>query len=96
MPLITAHFTISLDGFMAGPDQTEEQPLGVGGEDLHRWMFEEPRHEVDDEVAARILAPRGAYVMGRNMFGPVRGEWGTATGAAGGATSRRTTRRCSS
>ena len=76
MPLVTAHFTMSLDGFMAGPDQTEDVPLGVGGEDLHRWMFEEPRHEVDDEVAARILAPRGAYVMGRNMFGPVRGEWG--------------------
>jgi len=76
MPLITAHFTLSLDGFMAGPDQTEDVPLGVGGEDLHRWMFEEPRHEVDNEVAARILAPRGAYVMGRNMFGPVRGEWG--------------------
>ena len=76
MPLITAHFTLSLDGFMAGPDQTEDVPLGVGGEGLHRWMFEEPRHEVDDEVASRILAPRGAYVMGRNMFGPVRGEWG--------------------
>ena len=76
MPLVTAHFTISLDGFMAGPDQTEAVPLGVGGEGLHRWMFDEPRHEVDNEVAARILAPRGAYVMGRNMFGPVRGEWG--------------------
>lgn len=75
MPLITAHFTMSLDGFMAGPDQTEAEPLGAGAEALHRWMFEEPRHEVDDEVAQRILAPRGAYVMGRNMFGPVRGEW---------------------
>ena len=75
MPLITAHLTLSLDGFMAGPHQTEDEPLGSGGEDLHRWMFEEPRHEVDHEVAARILAPRGAYVMGRNMFGPVRGEW---------------------
>jgi dihydrofolate reductase len=76
MPFVTAHFTISLDGFMAGPDQTEAEPLGIGGEDLHRWMFEKPRHEVDAAVEERILAPRGAYVMGRNMFGPVRGEWG--------------------
>jgi dihydrofolate reductase len=76
MPLVTAHFTIALDGFMAGPDQTERDPLGVGGEDLHHWMFDEPRHEMDSAVVERILAPRGAYVMGRNMFGPVRGEWG--------------------
>jgi dihydrofolate reductase len=76
MPLVTAHFTISVDGFMAGPDQTQAEPLGVRGEDLHRWMFEEPRHETDTAVVERILAPRGAYVMGRNMFGPVRGEWG--------------------
>jgi len=76
MPLVTAHFTISLDGFMAGPDQTQAEPLGVGGEDLHHWMFDEPRHETDTAVVERILAPRGAYVMGRNMFGPVRGEWG--------------------
>jgi dihydrofolate reductase len=75
MPLVTAHFTISLDGFMAGPGQTEDEPLGVGGEDLHRWMFDEPQHETDAAVVERILAPRGAYVMGRNMFGPVRGEW---------------------
>jgi dihydrofolate reductase len=75
MPLVTAHFTLSLDGFMAGPGQTEDEPLGVGGEDLHRWMFDEPQHETDAAVVERILAPRGAYVMGRNMFGPVRGEW---------------------
>jgi dihydrofolate reductase len=75
MPLVTAHFTISLDGFMAGPGQTEDEPLGAGGEDLHRWMFDEPQHETDAAVVERILAPRGAYVMGRNMFGPVRGEW---------------------
>jgi dihydrofolate reductase len=76
MPLVTAHLTLSLDGFMAGPDQTQADPLGVGGENLHRWMFEEPRHRADTAAAERILAPRGAYVMGRNMFGPVRGEWG--------------------
>ena len=78
MPYVTAHFTVSLDGFMAGPDQTLEQPLGVGGEDLHRWMFDEAEHPADVAVRERILAPRGAYIMGRNMFGPVRGEWGDA------------------
>ena len=47
MSLITAHFTMSLDGFMAGPDQTQQTPLGVGGEDLHRWMFDEAQHPAD-------------------------------------------------
>lgn len=76
MPLITAHFTMSLDGFMAGPDQTQEHPLGIGGEDLHRWMFDEVKHPADQAAAEHILAARGAYIMGRNMFGPVRGSWG--------------------
>ncbi|GAB3247424.1 dihydrofolate reductase family protein [Nocardioides dilutus] len=80
MPLVTAHFTISLDGYMAGPDQTLDEPLGVGGEDLHRWMFDEASHPADVTVKERILAPRGAYIMGRNMFGPVRGPWEDAVG----------------
>ena len=75
MTRITAHFTLSLDGFMAGPDQTQETPLGVGGEELHRWMFDEARTEADIAAAEHILEARGAYVMGRNMFGPVRGPW---------------------
>jgi dihydrofolate reductase len=75
MTLTTAHLTISLDGFVAGPDQTFEHPLGRGAEVLHRWMFESD-HEVDARWAERILPPPGgAYVMGRNMYGPVRGEW---------------------
>ena len=75
MTLTTAHVSISLDGFMAGPDQTLEDPLGRGGEALHRWMFESDL-EVDARWARRILPPAGgAYVMGRNMYGPVRGEW---------------------
>lgn len=78
MARITAHFTVSLDGFMAGPDQTLDEPLGVGGEDLHRWMFDEASHPADVAVKERILAPRGAYIMGRNMFGPVRGPWAGA------------------
>lgn len=75
MTRITAHFTISLDGFMAGPDQTRDEPLGVGGEDLHRWMFDEAKHPADVRAAEHVLAARGAYIMGRNMFGPIRGAW---------------------
>jgi dihydrofolate reductase len=72
MPRLTSDPGISLDGFMAGPDQSRENPLGVGGEALHRWMFEQPEENAA-EVAAVCTA--GAYVMGRNMFGPDRGEW---------------------
>jgi dihydrofolate reductase len=80
MPKVTAHLSISLDGFVAGPDQTLETPLGVGGLDLHRWHIEEPMSEVDAAMTERLLAPRGAYVMGRNMYAPDRGEWADARG----------------
>ena len=80
MPKVTAHLSISLDGYIAGPDQSEENPLGVRGFDLHRWHIDEPMHEVDAAMTERIMAPRGAYVMGRNMYGPVRGEWDDAAG----------------
>jgi dihydrofolate reductase len=77
MTLTTAHLSISLDGFVAGPDQRLEDPLGRGGIALHQWLFdaEQPGHEVDARWADGILRPGCAYVMGRNMFGPVRGEW---------------------
>src|SRR5215207_203864 len=76
MTRTTCHLTISLDGFLAGPHQTREEPLGVGGERLHRWMFApEPLPEADAAARADLLRPRGAFVMGRNMFGPVRGGW---------------------
>jgi dihydrofolate reductase len=80
MPKVTAHMSISLDGYVAGPHQTLETPLGVGGEDLHRWHIGEPQNEVDRAMTERILAPRGAYVMGRNMYAPTRGEWDDASG----------------
>jgi dihydrofolate reductase len=80
MPKVTAHMSISLDGFVAGPDQTQETPLGVGGIDLHRWHIGESLHEVDAAMTERLLAPRGAYVMGRNMYAPDRGEWADAAG----------------
>jgi dihydrofolate reductase len=73
---VTAYLTsdpaISLDGFMAGPDQSLENPLGVGAEKLHRWMFEQ-----EDENRAEVdaICTAGAYIMGRNMFCPDRGEW---------------------
>lgn len=72
MTTVTCDIGISLDGFVAGPNQSLEDPLGKGGELLHRWMFEEP-DENADAIAAIVDA--GAFVMGRNMFGPIRGEW---------------------
>jgi dihydrofolate reductase len=76
MPKVTAHLSISLDGYVAGPNQTREEPLGVRGEDLHLWHLGASDHDADRAMTARILAPRGAYVMGRNMYAPDRGEWG--------------------
>jgi len=80
MPKVTAHLSMSLDGFVAGPDQTREVPLGVGGEELHLWHLGQSDSEVDLAMTERILAPRGAYVMGRNMYAPDRGEWADASG----------------
>ena len=80
-------FAISLDGYGAGPDQSLEDPLGKGGTDLHQWLyptrtFQRMHHEgaagttgVDDDYAARGLDRVGAWILGRNMFGPVRGPW---------------------
>lgn len=78
MAFVTAHLSISLDGFVAGPGQSEQDPLGVGGMALHRWHLDEPRSDADERMTSRVLAPRGAFVMGRNMFGPVRGDWGAS------------------
>jgi dihydrofolate reductase len=67
--------SISLDGFVAGPDQSRENPLGLRGRELHVWHLDEPLHEADARARDMLLRPRGAYVMGRNMFGPIRGPW---------------------
>src|SRR6266571_5914600 len=77
MGRVICDITISADGYSAGLNQTEERPFGDDGGDgsgdkLHAWMFETPeenRAEVDQMTAAK------AFIMGRNMFGPVRGEW---------------------
>ncbi len=79
-------FSLSLDGFGAGPDQSLENPLGVNGTALHQWafktrtfrtMFGQPGGDtgVDDQFAARGFENIGAWILGRNMFGPVRGPW---------------------
>jgi dihydrofolate reductase len=72
------NFSVSLDGYGAGRDQQPETPLGVGGERLHEWIFPPdggPRSPVDDAFVARGEEGIGATIMGRNMFGPVRGPW---------------------
>jgi dihydrofolate reductase len=74
MSRVTCHMSISLDGFVAGPDQSLDNPLGVGGMQLHQWHFD-PMDDVDIPWRDNLLAPKGAYIMGRNMFGPIRGDW---------------------
>jgi dihydrofolate reductase len=79
-------FSISLDGYGAGPNQTVENPLGIGGEELHEWLLPtltfqkmggktEGETGTDDDFVARGFENVGAWILGRNMFGPVRGDW---------------------
>jgi dihydrofolate reductase len=79
-------FALSIDGYGAGPDQDLEHPLGVGGVALHDWVFatrtfrkmfgsEGGSTGIDDNFAARGLENIGAWIIGRNMFGPLRGAW---------------------
>lgn len=74
-PLVVCDISVSMDGYAAGPDQTFEQPFGTIPHDrLHHWMFdEELAAESADERAA--ITDAGAFIMGRHMFGPDRGEW---------------------
>ena len=95
MPFVTSHMSISLDGFVAGPDQSEDNPLGVDGIKLHHWHLNDPKHPIDEAFTQRLLGPRGAYIMGRNMFGPVRGGWGDSDWRGWWVLSRRTTLPCS-
>ena len=88
MPLVRVQsFSVSLDGFGAGLNQDLQNPLGVGGPELFEWFFktrtwqamhghpEAGETGVDDDVAAKGLDGIGAWILGRNMFGPVRGPW---------------------
>ena len=86
MSKLRLNITMSLDGYVAGPDQSEENPLGVGGMDLHQWLFplaafreahggDGGETNASSEVVEERRANIGATIMGRNMFGPVRGAW---------------------
>jgi len=79
-------FGMSLDGFSAGPDQSLENPLGVNGPEIMQWFFPtvtfREQHGgqggetgVDNDMAAMSMSGKGAWILGRNMFGPVRGPW---------------------
>jgi len=79
-------FAISIDGYGAGPDQDLQHPLGVGGPQLMEWFFhtrlwrrmhgqEDGETGVDNGIAEQAFAGIGAWILGRNMFGPVRGPW---------------------
>ena len=88
MPKVRVHnLAVSLDGYMAGPDQSLDNPLGVGGTRLHEWVFETRggrqmmgeeggTEGIDNDFWARGDVGIGATIMGRNMFGPIRGPWG--------------------
>jgi dihydrofolate reductase len=84
--LLVAGFSISLDGYGAGPGQSIDAPLGVGGEGLHEWLVRTRSFKrthggeggdagTDDEFAEKSMTGVGAWILGRNMFGPVRGPW---------------------
>src|ERR1700709_2093461 len=87
MPKLRVHgFSISIDGYGAGPNQDLENPLGEGGKGLHEWAFATRTFQrmfggeggttgIDDNLIAKGFDNIGAWIMGRNMFGPVRGPW---------------------
>src|SRR5271156_4347674 len=81
-----AAFSISLDGFGAGPRQDLDNPLGVRGFELHRWFLDTEEFKkthgqsggakgIDNDFALQSFENVGAWILGRNMFGPVRGPW---------------------
>ena len=81
------NFAVSVDGFGAGSDQSLENPLGIGGSGLHEWLFatkfgnqmlglDGGGEGIDNDFANAGVTGIGATIMGRNMFGPIRGEWG--------------------
>ena len=86
MSRVTAQLSISLDGYVAGPSQSLDNPIGEGGMRLHEWALatdtwneqhglQGGERSVDSEVAVEVMQGIGAFIMGRNMFGPGRGAW---------------------
>jgi dihydrofolate reductase len=93
--LLVRNYSISLDCYAAGPHQDLDNPLGIGGTQLHEWIFatrsgshmigrEGGNEGLDDAFFSERATGVGATIMGRNMFGPIRGPWGRASGRAGG------------
>jgi dihydrofolate reductase len=87
MPKVKCQISVSADGYVAGPNQSREHPLGEGGEELHDWViklaawreshgYEGGEVNASTPVMEEAVADTGAVVMGRNMFGPERGSWG--------------------
>ena len=81
-----AGFSVSVDGFGAGPEQSLNDPLGKRGPEMFQWFFhtrtframtgkDDGSEGIDQDYAARAMAGFGAFILGRNMFGPIRGEW---------------------
>ncbi|HEY4735526.1 MAG TPA: dihydrofolate reductase family protein [Gemmatimonadaceae bacterium] len=88
MSKLRLRMSMSIDGFVAGPNQSMDDPLGLGGTRLHEWVFplavwrsghgmEGGTTDASTQVIEESLVNVGATIMGRNMFGPVRGEWNT-------------------
>src|SRR5450631_2097841 len=84
--LRVACFSVSIDGFAAGPNQNLENPMGTGAMRLHEWVFPTATFQqmfgnaggtkgIDEDFAARGTSNLGAWILGRNMFGPIRGPW---------------------
>ena len=78
MGKVTSNLTLTADGYAAGPNQTEQRPFGDDGGDgwgdrLHAWAFAD--REENEAEATALMGDSQAFIMGRNMFGPVRGEW---------------------
>lgn len=82
-----AAFSVSLDGFGAGPKQSLDNPIGLHGHELHNWLFKTKTFQtmignatagetgIDNDFAAKSMANNGAWILGRNMFSPTRGPW---------------------
>src|SRR3954463_5295326 len=86
MSILTCQLSISLDGYAAGPNQSLENPIGEGGMRLHQWVLKTDtwreqhgqsggERSPDSEVVEEVTRNVGAYIMGRNMFTPARGDW---------------------
>ncbi len=84
--VVVRNFSVSIDGYGAGPSQDLTHPLGVGGPELFDWFFHTRTFNqmqgnaagetgVDDDLSAQSMIGMGAWIMGRNMFGPIRGPW---------------------